>query len=267
MPKLAKTLQTLLDDVDVRGAAARGLASMPSEHTAKLLLEKMPSWSADEQADALQTLASNTKMGLALLDAVESQKLARNRIDAFTVRQLLNLKSKEVNARVEKVWGSVRIPSKEKAATLAKYKAELGPDKLKTASAANGRALYAKHCGICHKLYGEGGDVGPELTGSQRHNLDYLLDNVLDPNAILPREYYMVVVTTQAGRVITGIVKRETETALVLRTQNEEVVISKADIDSRTSSNVSLMPEGIFQGLRIEEVRDLVAYLTSTRQP
>ena len=109
----------------------------------------------------------------------------------------------------------------------------------------------------------EGGAIGPDLTGSQRTNLDYVLENMLDPSALVPREYQVQIVLTDSGRTITGIVKEETDRALTMQTQNEVIVVPKDEIDSRRQSNVSMMPEGVIEQLRPEELRDLVAYLAS----
>ena len=72
------------------------------------------------------------------------------------------------------------------------------------ANIANGHAIFQRTCGACHKLYGEGGAIGPDLTGSNRGNLEYLLSNVLNPNAEVQDAYRMVVVTTRDGRTHSG---------------------------------------------------------------
>src|SRR5205085_693656 len=184
----------------------------------------------------------------------------------FTIRQMLALKNAEVSKRVEQVWGKIRPPAQDKAAAIAKYKAALSPDTLKRANLANGRALFTKHCAACHKLYGEGGDIGPELTGSQRGNLDYVLENVLDPSAVVANDYRVSVILTTGGRTLTGIIKAETPQAITVQTQNEQVVVPKGEIETRTVSPLSMMPEGLFDALRMEEVRDLVGYLANPVQ-
>src|SRR5207247_1726615 len=97
-------------------------------------------------------------------------------------------------------------------------------------------------------------------------NIDYVLENVIDPSAVVAREYQVTVVETKAGRTLSGIVKTESDAALTLRTQNEVVVLPKLDIESRVQTKLSMMPEGAFEQLRIEEVRDLVGYLASPAQ-
>ncbi len=75
----------------------------------------------------------------------------------------------------------------------------------RTADAWLGRAVFAKTCAQCHTLFGAGGKIGPELTGSNRANLEYLLSNVLDPSAVMAKEYQPSVIATADGRVLTGI--------------------------------------------------------------
>jgi putative membrane-bound dehydrogenase-like protein len=265
-PDVVPLLQQMLDDPDLRASAVRGLAGFENAQTPALLLKHYPAWGEGEKADALQTLAARPSFALALLDAVAGKQVPRADVSAFTVRQMLALKNPQVTNRVEQVWGKVRPPGKERAAAIARYKAALTPETLKKADLANGRALYAKHCGSCHRMFGEGGDIGPELTGSQRANLDYVLENVLDPSAVVPREYQVSIVTTAGGRVLTGIIKSETPQAITVQTQNEQVIVPKDEIESRAASPLSMMPEGLLDPLRMDEVRDLVAYLASPVQ-
>ncbi|HUR55145.1 MAG TPA: c-type cytochrome, partial [Gemmataceae bacterium] len=137
---------------------------------------------------------------------------------------------------------------------------------LKTADLDNGRALFTKHCGACHKMFGDGGDTAPELTGSQRTSLDYVFENVLDPSAVVPNEYRLVNFTMSDGRLVSGIVLKETPAAVTVRTVNDTFVLSAADIESRKQTSQSIMPEGLLDALKPDEVRDLVAYLGTPHQ-
>ena len=111
-------------------------------------------------------------------------------------------------------------------------------------------------------MFGEGGALGPDLTGSNRTNLDYLLFNVLNPNGDVPDAYRMVVITTRDGRTMSGNVTAETERQVTLRTVGQEaVVINTADIQSREVTPVSMMPTGLLDALTDREVIDLVGYL------
>src|SRR5262249_42838197 len=147
-----------------------------------------------------------------------------------------------------------------------KYKAQLTPEALKAADVAKGRLVFKNTCSACHKLFDDGGDIGPELTGSQRANLDYLLENVLDPSAVVAPEYQMVVFLLKSRRVLNGYVRREDDRAVVVQTEKEAVVVPKNEIAGRTETKLSVMPDGLLDKLSAEEVRDLVAYLASKEQ-
>ena len=261
LPELLPILRSLLDEPAMRAAAIRGLASYNAADTPELILERYAKLTDGEKSDAIQTLASRPKFALALLDAVETGTVARKDISPFAARQILALKDQQVSKRLATVWGTIRPASKERAALMAKYKAILTPDTLQKADPMKGRAVFSKTCATCHKLNGEGGAIGPELTGSQRNNLDYLLENVLDPSAVVAREYTVTNIELKNGRTVSGIVAMETQRALTVQTPNEKLVIAKSDIETRTPTNVSMMPEGLFDKLNEGELRDLVAYL------
>lgn len=266
VPEFAKTLQALLDDAALRGTAIRALAGYPDANTPAALLKAYPKFTADEKADAVQTLAARTAFAKALLDAVEAGTVPRTDVPVTVARQIIALNDKATTERLEKVWGKITPVAKERAALMTKWKDALTEDALKKADVANGRAVFAKSCASCHKMFGEGQTVGPELTGSQRSNLDYVLENVIDPSAVVPREYKLVNFTTTDDRVISGIVVSETKDAVTIRTTNEQLVLPVGDIAARKPTNVSIMPEGLFDALKPEEVRDLVAYLRAKEQ-
>jgi putative heme-binding domain-containing protein len=116
-------------------------------------------------------------------------------------------------------------------------------------------------------MYDEGGVVGPELTGSNRGSLDYLLRNVLNPGEEIQDDYRMVVVTMRDGRTHMGNVIAESARQLTLRVIGQEPLsLSKSEIQSREVSGTSLMPSGLLRTLSDAEVLDLVAYLRTTQQ-
>ncbi|MGL6095769.1 MAG: PVC-type heme-binding CxxCH protein [Fimbriiglobus sp.] len=263
---LGPVLCDLLADPAVRGAAVRGLASYPDADTPAAILKAYPAFSAEEKADAVQTLAGRPAFALALLDAVQKGAVPKADVTAFTARQILALNDKTVAAKLETAWGVVRPASATRKDQAAKLKKLLTDDALKSADVARGRAVWTKSCASCHKLFGEGGDVGPELTGSQRTNLDYVLENVLDPSAVVPGEYRMTTFQLADGRTLSGIIRKETPQAVTVRTLNEEVIVPVADIDTRKPTPLSIMPDGLFDTLKDDELRDLVAYLRATAQ-
>jgi putative heme-binding domain-containing protein len=111
-----------------------------------------------------------------------------------------------------------------------------------------------------------GEKIGPDITGSNRANLDYILDNIVDPSAVLGKDYRMTVIATLSGRVISGLVQKETDSAITLKTINDIVVVAKTEIDAMRLSDKSLMPEGLLEQLKPSEVADLIKYLASPTQ-
>lgn len=258
---IAPHLHDLLADPVIRGAAVRALAAVPAADTASAILARYRELTPVEKADAVQTLAARPASALALLDAVAAGTVAKGEITAFAARQMMTLNDKVVSARLAAVWGTVKTASGDRTARIARYKAQLQPESLAAADLALGKQVFVRQCGTCHKLHGEGGEVGPELTGAQRGSLDYILENVLDPNAVVAFDHKMTAFALADGRTLTGVVRRESATAVVVRTVNDEVTIPKADIERRTPTELSVMPEGLFDQLTDAELRAVVAYL------
>jgi putative heme-binding domain-containing protein len=262
----ASTFQAVLKEPALRGAAIRALSALDDANTPAAILGEFTKLTDEEKRDAVSTLVARPAYALALLDAMAEDRVPRTDLHAYHVRQLLNLKDETLSRRIKDVWGEVRQSSQDKQAEIARYKARLTPQRLKTADASNGRRLYDKTCAACHTLFGEGGKVGPDLTGSNRADLDYLLENMLDPSAVLGKDYRMSVLVLADGRVVSGLVQKETDSALTVRTLNDTVVVPKSDIEERRLSDQSLMPDRQLDELKPEETRDLVAYLASSRQ-
>jgi len=172
-------------------------------------------------------------------------------------RQLRRL----VGTRFADVWGPVDQVSTEERA-YARYRGLLNETAMKTANPLGGQAVFNRTCGPCHQMYGHGGTIGPDLTGSNRANLEYLLSNVLNPNGEVQDDYKMVLVTTRDGRTFSGNVIAENDRQITLRVVGRDnAIISKSDIQSREVTAVSMMPPGLLDSLSDREAIDLVAFL------
>ena len=136
----------------------------------------------------------------------------------------------------------------------------------RAADKSAGRVVFNTACAACHTLYGHGGQVGPDLTGSGRDNLDYLLDNIVDPSAVVNADFHMTVVEMKDDRTLNGLIAAKTDRTITLKTQTETVTLERADIQSMRESSLSLMPEGLLEGLSETQVRDLIAYLIHRTQ-
>ncbi|MFO0918779.1 MAG: PVC-type heme-binding CxxCH protein [Planctomycetaceae bacterium] len=264
---LPRVLISLLDDPQLRAVSIRGLAAFNEPQTPAALLQRYAKLSPEEKEDVVQTLSARPEWAGALLDAVKSGAVPKFDVSSLVVRQLLALKHDGIKEQVAGIWGEIKPASKLKKELAEKYRHQLTADFLAQANVSHGRALFTKTCGGCHKLYGQGGAIGPELTGAQRTNLDYLLDNILDPSAIVAREYKVTVLELASGRVVQGVVLEENDFGVTVQTPNEKVTVPKDEIETRTPSDVSMMPEGLFERLSPSELRDLVGYLKTTSPP
>jgi putative heme-binding domain-containing protein len=177
-----------------------------------------------------------------------------------------NLRDKSLDKRIAETWGVVRFTPADRAQLISTYRKKVTGPAASLPDIALGRAIFAKTCQQCHTLYGVGGKVGPDITGSNRANLDYLLENILDPSAVIAKEYAVTVLNLKNGRVITGIVRGETPAALTVVTPTETLTVSRDDVEERVASGLSMMPDDLLKQLADEEVRALIAYLQSPLQ-
>ena len=263
---LPPLLHGLLADAAIRTEALEALAAVPHDDTPAAIVAAYQALPADARQAAIAALVSRPAWTIVLLDAIEAGSVPRSDLSAFTVGQLARSNDKQVLDKLEAVWGTVRATPADRQAEFASWRSRLGPEAMKQADLAHGRATYATTCGACHQLHGEGGRIGPDLTGSNRADLEYLLANLLDPSAIVGRDYQTTIVITDDGRSIAGIVVQETPTSVTLQTPTERVTVSLDDIETRVLSPQSLMPENQLAQLSPEAARDLVAYLRHPTQ-
>jgi putative heme-binding domain-containing protein len=126
--------------------------------------------------------------------------------------------------------------------------------------------VFTASCAACHKIYGEGGVLGPDLTGSNRADLDYILLNMIEPSADIPDAYQLVTLHTNDGQVMGGTVAQEDDQRVVLHLVGQTTTVLKSDIAKREVSPMSMMPEGLLPTLQDAQVLDLVNYLRTTEQ-
>jgi putative heme-binding domain-containing protein len=255
----------LLDDPKVRVAAAQGLARYADERIATRVLQVYATWPETERHHLIQTLCARPATALALLDAMAAGQIERQAISSMTARQLSAL-GEPVQRRLAEVWGEVRPASADSAALIQAFRTQLTPDRLAEADVRRGRAVFQRTCQKCHKLFGEGESIGPDLTGANRISLDYLLENMLDPNALVGKDYQLTVFTLTDGRVVSGIIQYEDQQTIRIQTQNESLALAVEEIEVRQPSTTSMMPEGQLNDLSADEIIQLIAYLQHPAQ-
>ena len=259
----SQLLKVLIDEPALTLSAIRGYAVVRNDEAPAILISRYPELNSQQQRAVVETLASRKVYAEALLEALKSNQIQPSAVPVQVARTLKNLLGK----RFTTVYGVLPVVGAEREHLIKKYKKLCNPAAIAAADASRGRAVFQKTCAACHVLYGEGGNVGPELTGANRANLDYILLNSVYPSLDVPYAYRTVSVLTVDGRVVNGVLAEEDDTKIVLRTPEQpRVVIAKDDIDFRKISPQSMMPDGQLDAMKPQEVIDLVKYLRTTEQ-
>ena len=262
--ELRPRLLALLDEKPLRSEAIRSMAAFDDNGLGEALLERYATLSVGDKLEAIHALAARPGYGGQLTGAIKSGAVPRRDVPAYVARLLRRV----VGSGFVEVWGPVDALPAAQAAAFKKYKALLSDEALLKANPGRGRVVFERTCSSCHKLYGGGGLIGPDITGANRTNLDYLLGNILTPSAIIQDAYRMQMVLMRDGRLYSGIPAVESERLLELRVANQAkpVALAKSQIASREIAPVSMMPEGLLANLSDAEVLDLVAYLRKLKQ-
>ena len=263
---LAPTLQALLNTPALRRETLRALASYDDVTTPAAILAVYPNLFPTEKRDALNTLTSRATFAKPLLAAIGRGAISRRDLGADLIRQLRNLRDEDLNRELERVWGVARDSSADKQAEIARYRQIFRAGGSTPGDAARGRGVFARTCAQCHILFGAGREVGPDLTGSNRGDLEYILQNMVDPNAVIPNDYRGSTLETKDERIITGIIGEQDDKSVTIVTANETLTIPRDEIDLINSSEISMMPEELLANLAEQEVRDLIYYLTRPGQ-
>lgn len=253
--------EQLLDVRFLNSTAVRGLALFDDPAIGEKLAGSYLKFHPSERAAVMETLVSRPSFAGPFLEEMAAGRIPRADMTPFHARQVRSFKDATLTKRLGEVWGQLRDSPADKQNFIAQLKAKLTPATLATADKSQGRVVFNTVCAACHTLYGHGGQVGPDLTGSGRDNLDYLLDNIVDPSAVLSADFRMSVVALKDGRTLNGLIAAKTDRTITLKTMTETVALEHTGIESIQESSLSLMPEGLLEALNETQLRDLIAYL------
>ncbi len=265
-PDLLPDLQKWTTDRVLAREAILGLSSYDDPSIPRVLVKQ---WQRDTvlRSAVVDVFVSRASYAKQLLSMVQGGTLPHDAIDPFHARQILALGDSELSQMLKDVWGELGDTPAEMTQEIESWKKILTHETLAKADLIKGKTLFAGVCGACHKLYGEGGAIGPDLTGSDRRNLDYLLGNIVNPNQIVPADYMLNVFTLKDGRTLSGVVPEENEKTITVQTPVERMTISRDSIAKREKTSTSLMPQGLLEALGKDSVKDLIAYLMSIAPP
>ncbi|HSH94630.1 MAG TPA: PVC-type heme-binding CxxCH protein, partial [Roseimicrobium sp.] len=267
-PDLRKVCEELLRVRDLSATAASGLALSSDPGVADLLLDEWSNLYGQERGPVMGVLVSRPAWAAKTLDAIQSGKLQRGNMSAFQARQIRAFHDDGLTLKLEKVWGPIRDESeKDRVAALAKWQPRFTQELLSKADLKNGWSVFQIVCASCHTLNGEGGTIGPDLTGAARDNIGYLLENILFPSAIVPDDYRLTTLTLKDGRVLDGVIRGRNTKVLRLQTVTEQTSLPLSEVVKEQTSALSLMPQGLLDALDVNQARDLIGYLMSKGTP
>jgi len=219
------------------------------------------------QQRELAVLSSRPQWAELLLNSIEAGRIDAKEITLEHLKQMTALQNTDLNRHIEKRWGRIQANSpEEKRNSINRLRLVLNPSGVVGRDAkgnpAEGKKVFQTACAVCHKLFGEGNSVGPDLTGGDRKNTDYLLSQIVDPSAYIRPEYVAYQAQLKDESVIDGLMVESSPSAVTLLDRNNERhVLARAQISELKESSVSLMPEGLLEALTPQGVMDLFAYL------
>jgi putative membrane-bound dehydrogenase-like protein len=260
------TLLGLLSEaepVPIRTAALAGLQPFPDHRITVMVVASYPKMPSALRMRAQTLLLSRAASTLEFLHSIEAGRIAVSEVAAEQLRRMALHHDAEIDRLVEKHWGKFSpATAGEKLARIGNLGGPvLGRGK---GDAARGKPIFEKKCATCHTLFGEGAKVGPDLTGVDRKDRTFLLTSIVDPSAVIRKEYLAYVVSTTNGRLLTGLIAEATsKTVTLIDAKNERTLLSREEIEDMKPSPQSLMPEGLLDDLDDRQIRDLFSYLQS----
>jgi putative membrane-bound dehydrogenase-like protein len=251
---------------ELAGQVIAALGRLESPRVSTAVLEVYTSLAAEIQPKAIELLTQRAIWAKPLVETIGANKIPATALNVNQIQRLLALKDKELTAAVNKHWGTIRTsrdPARE----------QLVGEMRKLIRTTNGDAhrgieVFNRVCGQCHKIYGQGQEVGPDITVNGRASVEQLLSNVFDPSLVIGAAYQARIVQAADGRIITGLLTEDSPQRVVLKVQGGKLeTIARDSIEAMKTSELSLMPEGLEKQLKPQEIADLFAYITLDKHP
>lgn len=263
---VARALADRDSSIEFRRRTLDALGRSDSPAIGGLVLKAYAEMEPDLKPEAIELLTGRAPWSKELLKAIADKRIAADALNLNQVRKLLASKDAELVEQVRRTWGTLRAernPQREQVIAQMRVLLQQTPG-----DAHRGQATFQKVCGQCHKIYGEGQDVGPDITVNGRSSFDQLLSNVFDPSLVIGAAYQARTVLTIDGRVVTGLVVEDNDQRVVLKVQGGKLeTIARGDIDEMETSKLSLMPENLEQQLKRQEIADLFAFIMLDKPP
>ena len=260
---LLKNLLGARNPPEVQLAAVSSLARMGDARGGKLLMEK-EAWSnytPSVRSAVIAAMVSKPAFMQLLFSAIQDGVITAPEISAMDRERLINNKDTNISEQAKSLFKELEGGGRMQV--YESYRDILAkPD-----DAVKGKAVFKRVCSVCHAHSGEGGKVGPDLTGINNQPADALLLHILVPNYEVLPAYQAISVQTKDGRTLTGWLVAETENSMTFRTSfGADESILRTNISSLTNSGLSLMPDGLEKSMTKEELANLIAFLKAGRE-
>jgi putative heme-binding domain-containing protein len=246
----------------VKLAALAALQSFDGAEISSELLRQYRAMNERLRSRTREVLLSRKNWARAFLQGVDQGKYPANEVSVEQLRQISLYQDKQLDDLVRKNWGNITSGTPdEKLAEMRRLNNDL---RAGVGDPVKGREVFKNTCAICHRLFDEGGQIGPDLTHANRKDQSYLLASIVDPSAVIRKEFLSYNVETADGRFLSGLIAEQSPNSVtILMANNERATISRDKIKTIQESPVSLMPENLLKALKPQELRDLFGYLQS----
>ena len=251
---------------EFRGQVLAALGRLDNPKIADIVLNHYSAMESDLKPKAIELLTQRQSWSKALLKSIESKIISKEALNLNQVRKLLASKDVDLSRSVKSIWGSVREGRNPQREQIIRTTTEM--IRSSNGNATAGALVFKNVCAQCHKIYGEGQDVGPDITSNGRGSFEQLLSNVLDPSLVIGEAFQATSVATADGRTLTGLQVENSPQRVVLKIQGGKLeTIPRAEVEDIKVSSLSLMPEELEKQLKPQEIADLFAFLTLDKSP
>jgi putative heme-binding domain-containing protein len=243
--------------------ALQSLASYNNDSIPTTLLPTFGSSISAEhglRSTACRTLASRPQWAKKLIEEVNAWRLLPSQIPADVQQQLRSYPDEAMQNQLDDLFGKTIHADSDQRQEYTRITNILATG---TGTAEKGRQLFAKHCGNCHQLFGEGNKIGPPLDGYERGNLDFWLNAIIAPSMEIREGFQSYLLLTDDGRSVTGMIADQDSKTVTLRNaENQITVLSRDQIESLQALPTSLMPNNLLGEISDQDIRDLFTYLS-----
>lgn len=230
----------------------------------------------DVRYAALSLLALRTTWATELLNAIDRQPRPGEKFIAHTIdkgdvpyeiaRHLIFLNDPTLSATVTKLWPGIRLASSTEINNRINEISKI----LKSGSgnSQEGHMIFKSRCGACHRLFGEGASIGPDLTGYDRKNINDMLTHIVDPNTYIREGYTTYHIKTTDKRSLVGTLKsKHGSTITIQQFDGELIILGMHQVEEMVEQKESIMPEGLLNGLTDQQIRNIISYISKDNAP